>query len=269
MSRLSTDTLLGRSQVTKGVWTFSWQVVYSVVICAYSPKCAISPFSRFGLIPFGGRSTAIKLSNGDVWVMASTPLTAETKAKLNELGPVKWIVGADAVHHMFLGEFKKEYPEAKLVAVDEAVKKKSKEGLEFHGVWGTDPRDRQFGFENDVQHCFFDGFANRDTAFFHPASKTLIVADLLFNLPATEQYSKSSSSGTIPIFGSLTPYMGIHKRFTWYLGVDKEAMKRDVKTVANWDFDRIIPCHGDVIEKDGKKAWCEAYKWYIDADKKS
>ena len=31
------------------------------------------------------------------------------------------------------GEFKKEYPEAKLVAVDEAVKKKSKEGLEFHG----------------------------------------------------------------------------------------------------------------------------------------
>lgn len=40
------------------------------------------------------------------------------------------------------------------------------------------------------------------------------------------QYSKSSSSGTIPIFGSLTPYMGIHKRFTWYLGVDKECIQR-------------------------------------------
>lgn len=66
-----------------------------------------------------------------------------------------------------IGEFKKEYPEAKLVAVDEAVKKKAKEGLEFHGgasigskqlrvcsrrpVWGTDPRDRQFGFESDVR----------------------------------------------------------------------------------------------------------------------
>ena len=37
------------------------------------------------------------------------------------------------------------------------------------------------------RHSFFDGFANRDTAFFHPASKTLVVADLLFNLPATEQ----------------------------------------------------------------------------------
>ena len=49
------------------------------------------PFSRFGVIPFGGRSTAIKLRDGGVWVMASTPLEAETKAKINELGPVKYV----------------------------------------------------------------------------------------------------------------------------------------------------------------------------------
>ena len=47
------------------------------------------PFSRFGVIPFGGRSTAIKLRDGGVWVLASTPLEAETKAKIDELGPVK------------------------------------------------------------------------------------------------------------------------------------------------------------------------------------
>ena len=58
-------------------------------------------------------------------------------------------------------------------------------------------------------------------------------------------------------------------------------MKRDVKSVAEWDFERIIPCHGvrataplhpiilltvslqDVIEKDGNKAWREAFKWYL------
>lgn len=31
------------------------------------------------------------------------------------------------------GEFKKAYPDAKIVAVDEAIKKKAKEGLEFDG----------------------------------------------------------------------------------------------------------------------------------------
>jgi hypothetical protein len=33
------------------------------------------------------------------------------------------------------------------------------------------------------------------------------------------------------------------------------AMSRDAKVVNEWDFDRIIPCHGDVIETGGKKAW--------------
>lgn len=51
------------------------------------------PFSRFGLFPIGGRSTAIKLSDDKgVWVLASTPLDEPTKTKLAEMGPVKWVV---------------------------------------------------------------------------------------------------------------------------------------------------------------------------------
>jgi hypothetical protein len=41
------------------------------------------------LIPFGGRSTAIKLKNGDIWLVASTPLNKATKEKLTDLGTVK------------------------------------------------------------------------------------------------------------------------------------------------------------------------------------
>lgn len=64
-----------------------------------------SPFARFGIIPLGGRSTAIKLANGDVWVMASTPFDEPTKATLAKMGPVRYIVGADSVHHLYLGAF--------------------------------------------------------------------------------------------------------------------------------------------------------------------
>ncbi|EJF63626.1 hypothetical protein DICSQDRAFT_101499 [Dichomitus squalens LYAD-421 SS1] len=233
-------------EVTKDVWTFS------------------CPFSRFNVFPVGARSTAIKLTNGDVWVLASSPLDDTVKNKLKELGPVKWIIGPDAVHHLFLGDFKKEFPEAKLIAVDEAIQKKKKEGLQFDGAWGKDSPDTKYGFEDDIKHCYFSGFKNKDVAFFHPASKTMLEADLLFNLPAREQYSMTGSSGKFPIFGNLNPYTWAHKRFAWTLGTDKEAMKRDVKAVAGWDFERIIPCHGDVIEKDGKAAWKEAYKWFLD-----
>ena len=50
------------------------------------------PFKRWGLLPIGGRSIAIKLESGDVWVLASTPLCDETKSKLNQMGPVKYEV---------------------------------------------------------------------------------------------------------------------------------------------------------------------------------
>ena len=41
------------------------------------------------------------------------------------------------------------------------------------------------------------------------------------------------------------------------------AMKRDVQTVAEWDFARIIPCHGDVLDSDVKRIWLDALKSHL------
>ena len=56
---------------------------------AHLKVLTLSPFNLFNKLPVGGRSTAIKLKNGSVWVLASTPLTDATKSKLQELGEVK------------------------------------------------------------------------------------------------------------------------------------------------------------------------------------
>ncbi|TDL21952.1 hypothetical protein BD410DRAFT_789034 [Rickenella mellea] len=238
------DTVI--REVAKDVWIFS------------------KPFARFGLVPVGGRSTAVKLAEGDVWVLASTPLNTETKTKIDELGPVKYIVGPDSVHYLFLREFKKAYPQAKLIGVETLLKKNELADLKFDGAYGADPEGTKYGFENEIKACYFSGFQNKDVAFFHEPSKSLIEADLLFNLPCKEQYSKTNSSGKIPIFSNINPFGWAHKRFVWDAGRDKVAMRRDAKTVAGWNFTRVIPCHGDVIETDGNKAWREAYKWFLD-----
>ena len=70
---------------------------------------------------------------------------------------------------------------------------------------------------------YFSGFSKKDVAWLHVPSKTLIVADLIFNLPATEQYSKSSSSGKLPFFiPKFEPTSSFHKKFVWDEGKDKE-----------------------------------------------
>jgi len=47
------------------------------------------PFSRFGMLPIGGRSTAIKLQNDEVFVLASSPADQQTVDTLNAMGTVK------------------------------------------------------------------------------------------------------------------------------------------------------------------------------------
>lgn len=78
-------------QVAKDVWTFSRYVVgsHSALAGSRGRSSSRRPFARFGVFPVGGRSTAIRMRDGGVWVLASTPLDAETKEKLGELGPVK------------------------------------------------------------------------------------------------------------------------------------------------------------------------------------
>ena len=41
------------------------------------------------------------------------------------------------------------------------------------------------------------------------------------------------------------------------------AMARDTKIVAAWDFDRLIPCHGDVIETGAKQVWLDAFQMFL------
>jgi len=163
---------------------------------------------------------------------------------------------------MFISEFKKEYPEAKCIGVEPLLAKRK--DIKWDGAYGADAPDTKYGFEPEIQACYFSGHQSKDVAFLHVPSKTLIEADLLFNLPGHEQYSKTKSGDSFLLrWTGFGPYSTLHKRFPSLIGKDKAAMKRDAATVAGWDFERIIPCHGDVIEKDGKKAWTSAYEWVL------
>ena len=106
-------------------------------------------------------------------------------------------------------------------------------------VYGNDPDGSSYGFEEEIKAqyviaiawmCmlkaihgrYFPGFVGKDVAFYHVQSKTLIEADLLFNLPAKEQYSKSKSSGNFPFISYLKPHTWLHRKFLGGAAKNKE-----------------------------------------------
>ena len=154
---------------------------------------------------------------------------------------------------------------------DEATK-----GIKFAHVFSAkNKRDMQISpeFDAEFDYEFVHSHQNKELVFLHKPTRTMIEADLIFNLPATEQYSKSgmnANSGIFTkLFGSIMNTRGDmiwQKRFLWYAagGKDRAGFAESAKKINAWDFDRIIPCHGDVIETGGKSILRNATAWFVE-----
>lgn len=239
-------------------------------IRALNPDITIfsAPFNRFGVFKIGARSTAVKLQNTDVVVISAIKSSQEIKDTLSSLGTVKYIVAPDAEHHLSLEEYAKLYPSAKLIGV-EGLQEKHPD-LKFHKIFGDSKYDTvQIGWESEIDTVYFPGHANKELAILHKPSKTLIEADLVFNLPGLEQYKGSSSSAGVAGYLSPFKYLSIssnaHKTMTWnMLAKDKKSFKASLTQVKAWDFTTLVPCHGEVIEGNAKALWDAHYSQFFE-----
>lgn len=241
------------------------------------------PFKRFGLVQFGGRGTLVKLKTGSVAVFSPVALTPEVKAKIQSMGTMKYIVATDMEHHIFVSPWAKEYPLAEVIGMEGLPEKRegdeANKGVKFaHVFTAGNKRDMRISpeFDEEFEYEFVHSHQNKELVFLHKPTKTLIEADLLFNMPPTEQYSRT---GVAPDAGIFSKFFGAmlntrgdmrwQKRFLWYGpgGKDRAGLAESAKRINSWDFDRIIPCHGDVIETGGKSILQNLTAWFVEGKK--
>lgn len=132
-------------------------------------------------------------------------------------------------------------------------------------------------FDAAFDYEFVDAHPNKELVFFHKPSRTLIEADLLFNLPATEQYSRSGIDATTGwatrLFAGIQNTKGDaiwQKRMLWYVFSkgDRPGFNASIKRINGWGIENIIPCHGDSIVGDGKGVFEKVFKWHLEGLKK-
>lgn len=246
------------------------------------------PFLRFGLMKIGGRATVAKLSSGNLAVFSPVALTSTVQNKLQSLGgSVSYICAPDLEHHIFLSSWSAAFPQAHIIAPDGLAEKRAKlsakdqsvTNVPISTVFKKDGKDSvrvSEEFDRDFEYEFVDAHPNKELVFFHKPSKTLIEADLLFNLPATEQYSRSGIDPTTGFFTRL--FAGIQntkgsatwqKRLLWYAlsSSDREGFGKSVSRINGWGFENIVPCHGDVMVGDGKGIFEKVFEWHLQGKK--
>ncbi|KAJ5573967.1 uncharacterized protein N7459_008394 [Penicillium hispanicum] len=257
----------------------------AMVIRAVAPNIVTMslPFARFGIMRFGGRGTLVKLSTGSLAVFSPVSLTPEVRETVQSLGgDVRYIAAPDLQHHLNITAWKNAYPQAQILA-PEGLWEKRQSNPEFKDTafdyifkQNGSPHTISEEFDAEFDREYVYGHGSRELVFLHRPSRTVIEADLLFNLPANEQYSKAKEGTSnlltrlvLPLLSTQAPAIG-QRRFAWYIlsPRDRTAFTDSVRRIVRWDFDRLIPCHGDVIETGAKEVFQDVMAWFLREDSK-
>ncbi|MFN2507675.1 MAG: hypothetical protein ABR589_02770 [Chthoniobacterales bacterium] len=84
---------------------------------------------------------------------------------------------------------------------------------------------------------------------FHIPSRTLIVADLLFNFGAPASWWTRMVARHVM---QLKDLVGMSPFFRLMIR-DRAAFRRSLEQVMEWDFERVIVAHGEIIETEARK----------------
>lgn len=209
---------------------------------------------RFYGLEVGARMTVIRLADGSLWLHSPLALDAALRRELDALGPVRFAVAPNRVHHLYAGKVAGVYPEARLWIAPGLETKRP--DLAHEAVLGDEAPAEWRG---QIDQVFFRGRPyENEVVFCHRASRTLLVCDLAFN------FGPSAAAPTRWLMRLLRSYGRFGPTSLDPLLIrDRRAARASLERILAFDFDRVVVAHGDVLESGGHEALHRGYSWLL------
>jgi glyoxylase-like metal-dependent hydrolase (beta-lactamase superfamily II) len=208
-----------------------------------------------GGVIFRSRMTVVDLGDGELLIHSPVPLDEASAEAIESLGTVRWIVAPNDHHHLFVGQAAARFPAAEVLGSSGARENESEvdfdRALEDGAPEEWDGRLDMLPIEGTKMWGEF--------VFLHRASRTLLCADLVFNI-----HDIPNLATHIVLW-----LVGARRRFTqtrserWLMVKDREAYAESVSKVLEWDFDRVVMGHGRVVDTGGHRRLAEAVSWAV------
>ena len=217
---------------------------------------------RFLGLEVGTRMTVIKLEDDSLVLISPIEINSELQQQLDKLGKVKYLVAPNLFHYLYLASAQQLYPDAAIFAPPGLnIKQPS---LKIDRVFTQDAIE----FAIELEYTLLTGFQVfvppkislvNEIVFYHPHSKTLIITDSAFNFDRTFPTITQLAARIIGSYGVLKP--------SWLEKIavkDTMQLKEAADKVLQWDFERVIMAHGQIIETNAKRQLTDAYRWLLD-----
>jgi hypothetical protein len=196
----------------------------------------------------------VSLSDGNAWVWSPVALSDDLVDSVESVGPVRFIVSPNKIHHLFLSEWASRWPDAKLYAPPGLVKKKPE--LKFDAELGdtADP-----AWATDIDQVIFHGsVAMKEVVFFHRQSRCAIVCDLI------QRHNEADMTGWKGWLMRLDSLVGEHGSTPreWRASfVDRRAARSAREKLLSWKPERLLIAHGECAQTRASEIISDSLSW--------
>ena len=205
---------------------------------------------RFFGVETGTRMTVVRLTGGGLFVHSPVALDEETRRVVDALGEVRAVVAPSIFHHLYVGEWIAAYPRAIFAGCPGLDRKRP--DLAFSAVLGDEPHE---AWRDDLDQVSFSARRENEVDFYHPKSRTLLVADALLNL---SQHDDPVTRFVARLMGNRGPGLGWMEPL---MVRDRAVARRQVDRMLDWDIDKVVLAHGRLVEGEGREVLRAAYAW--------
>jgi hypothetical protein len=215
---------------------------------------AEGPSVSFFGFPYPTRMTLVRLSDGGLWLCSPIELTDALAGEIKALGPVRHLVSPNKIHHLFLGQWAQAWPEAKLWASPGLARRRR--DLSFDGELGDAAEP---AWERDIDQLIFRGsFALEEVVFFHRASRSAIITDLVQKFDPTTQ---RGWRGLLMRLDGLVGPEGSTPRELRLTFWNRRAAREALRKMLGWNPQRLIIAHGQWVRENGREALARSLSW--------
>ncbi len=203
---------------------------------------------RMPLLTLPVRTTFIQLEGAGVLYSPGSKMSVDD---FKNLGEATDIVAPNTFHCEGVINAKKAFPNATLWGPENIRKLKPK------FPWDKEISQDTWPFGKELPFVHIQGTPQlNEVVLVHKSSKTLLVADLCFNLVD----AKGLGAWLIlkKMFDTYRKF-AISKFYLSYVK-DQKAFEKSVSKVFEQSFDRVIPAHGALVNQNGKEQLRQAFK---------
>jgi hypothetical protein len=215
---------------------------------------ADGPTVPFLGIPYPTRMAVARLADGGAWVWSPIALTPELERAVEAVGPVRQLVSPNKIHHLFLPEWRRRWPDAKCHAPPRLAERKPE--IAFDAELGDVPDPAWAGTIDQV--VFRGSFFMEEVVFFHRPSRTAIVGDLV------QRHDPSAMKGWQALLMRLDGLVGEGgstprewRASFWRRRPAREARER----VVAWKPEGLVVAHGACARHGATAILARALAW--------